>query len=141
MTDLSSTGRPSVLVVGGGYGGINAAKALDDVADVTLVDPTEAFVHNVAAWRTLVEPEWLDRIFLPYAHLLANGRFVRDRAVAVDGTPRHARLRRRARARLPRARHRLLVSVPGQDRGARHRLRPIPRSARLMTRCSPPTAR
>ena len=84
MTDLS-TGRPSVVVVGGGYGGINAAKALDDVADVTLVDPTEAFVHNIAAWRALVEPEWLDRIFLPYAHLLANGRFVRDRAVAVDG--------------------------------------------------------
>ena len=84
MTDTSSD-RASVVVVGGGYGGINAAKALDDVADVTLVDPTEAFVHNVAGWRTLVEPEWLDRIFLPYAHLLAHGRFVRDRAVAVDG--------------------------------------------------------
>ena len=79
------TGRASVLVLGGGYGGISAAKALEDVADVTLVDPTEAFVHNVAAWRTLVEPEWIDRIFLPYAHLLANGRFLRDRAVDVDG--------------------------------------------------------
>ena len=42
-------------------------------------------MHNVAAWRTLVEPEWLDRIFLPYEHLLAHGRFLRDRAVAVDG--------------------------------------------------------
>src|SRR3954451_18729099 len=84
MTD-KPTGRPSVVVVGGGYGGINAAKALDDVADVTLVDPSEAFFHNVAAWRTLVEPEWLERIFLPYAHLLANGRFLRDRAVRVHG--------------------------------------------------------
>jgi NADH dehydrogenase FAD-containing subunit len=74
-----------VVILGGGYGGINAAKALDDVADVTLVDPTEAFVHNVAAWRSLVEPEWLDRIFLPYEHLLVHGRFVRDRAVAVEG--------------------------------------------------------
>src|SRR5229473_5618939 len=81
----TSTGRASVVVLGGGYGGINAAKALDDVADVTLVDPTEAFVHNVASWRALVEPEWLDRIFLPYEHLLANGTFVRDRAVEVDG--------------------------------------------------------
>ena len=43
-------GGGAVVVVGGGYGGINAAKALDDVADVTLVDPTEAFVHNIAAW-------------------------------------------------------------------------------------------
>jgi apoptosis-inducing factor 2 len=84
MTD-THTGRASVVVIGGGYGGINAAKALDEVADVTLVDPTEAFVHNVAAWRSLVEPEWLDRIFLPYEHLLVNGRFVRDRAVGVDG--------------------------------------------------------
>jgi NADH dehydrogenase FAD-containing subunit len=84
MADTPTT-RPSVVVVGGGYGGINAAKALDDVADVTLVDPTEAFVHNVAAWRALVDPEWLDRIFYPYEHLLAAGRFLRDRAVAVDG--------------------------------------------------------
>jgi NADH dehydrogenase FAD-containing subunit len=77
--------RPSVVVVGGGYGGINTAKALDEIAAVTLVDPTEAFVHNVASWRALVEPEWLDRIFLPYDHLLTNGRFVQDRAVAVNG--------------------------------------------------------
>jgi NADH dehydrogenase FAD-containing subunit len=77
--------RPTVVVLGGGYGGIHAAKALDDVADVTLVDPKDAFVHNVAAGRTLVEPEWLDRIFFPYEHLLASGTFVHDRAVEVDG--------------------------------------------------------
>src|SRR5258705_13018652 len=84
MTDTSS-GRASVVVLGGGYGGIRVAKALDDVADVTLVDPTEAFVHNVASWRALVDPEWLERIFFPYQHLLAHGRFLRGRAVAVDG--------------------------------------------------------
>src|ERR1700737_4281041 len=81
----NSTARPSVVVIGGGYGGINAAKALDDVADITLVDPTEAFVHNIAAWRALVDPAWLDRIFYPYEHLLAHGRVLRDRAVAIDG--------------------------------------------------------
>jgi len=84
MTD-TRTARPSVAVIGGGYGGINAAKALDDIADVTLVDPTDAFVHNVAAWRALVDPEWLDRIFFPYEHLLVHGRFVRDRAAAING--------------------------------------------------------
>jgi NADH dehydrogenase FAD-containing subunit len=84
MVDTPTAGA-SVIVLGGGYGGINAAKALDDVADVTLVDPTEAFVHNVAAWRALVDPEWLERIFFPYEHLLTHGRFLRDRAVAVDG--------------------------------------------------------
>lgn len=76
--------EPSVVVLGGGYGGINAAKALDDVADVTLVAPSDSFVHNVAAWRALVEPEWLDRIFFPYERLLHRGRFLRDRAVEAD---------------------------------------------------------
>jgi NADH dehydrogenase FAD-containing subunit len=80
-----SNGSPTVLVVGGGYGGIRVAKALDDVAAVTLLDPKEAFVHNIAAWRALVEPEWLDRIFFPYERLLAKGRFVRGSAASVDG--------------------------------------------------------
>jgi NADH dehydrogenase FAD-containing subunit len=77
--------RPNVVVLGGGYGGIRVAKPLDAVADVTLVDPTDAFLHNVAAWRALVAPEWIERIFFPYDRLLARGRFVRDRAVAVAG--------------------------------------------------------
>lgn len=81
----ASSNRPSVAVIGGGYGGITVAKALDDVAAVTLVDPKDAFVHNVAAWRALVEPEWLERIFFPYERLLASGRFVRDRAVEIEG--------------------------------------------------------
>lgn len=77
--------RPSVVVLGGGYGGHKVAKLLDDVADVTLVDPSDAFVHNVASWRALVEPEWLERIFRPYDRLLVHGRFLRDHAVAVEG--------------------------------------------------------
>ncbi|PZF83411.1 NAD(P)/FAD-dependent oxidoreductase [Jiangella anatolica] len=85
MTETNGS-RPSVVVVGGGFAGIHAAKALDEVADVTLVDPSDTFLHNLASWRALVQPEWLDRIFLPYDRLLAHGRFVRDRAVDADGT-------------------------------------------------------
>ncbi|SDH07966.1 NAD(P)/FAD-dependent oxidoreductase [Nonomuraea jiangxiensis] len=81
----NAAARPRVVVLGGGYGGFKAAKLLDDVADVTLVDPSDAFMLNVAALRALVQPEWLDRIFLPYRRLLNHGRFLRDRAVAVDG--------------------------------------------------------
>jgi apoptosis-inducing factor 2 len=84
MTGTGSTERSTVAVIGGGYGGFKAAKALDEFTDVTLVEPRDAFVHNVAALRALVEPEWLSRIFIPYDKLLANGRVVRDRAVAVD---------------------------------------------------------
>ncbi len=78
--------RPSVVVIGGGYGGVNVAKALDEVADVTLVEPKDAFFHNVAALRGLVDPGFLPTIFIPYGGLLANGRVVHDRAEDVDGS-------------------------------------------------------
>jgi len=75
---------PTVVVIGGGYAGVNVAKALDDVADVVLVEPKDAFMHNIAALRALVDPSWLPRMYLPYDRLLANGRVVRDRAAKVD---------------------------------------------------------
>ncbi|TCK22096.1 NAD(P)/FAD-dependent oxidoreductase [Pseudonocardia endophytica] len=73
----------TVAIIGGGYGGVLAARELDAVADVVLVEPRDAFVHNVAALRALVDPSWVDEIFLPYGSLLRRGRVVRDRAVEV----------------------------------------------------------
>ncbi|MEU8266634.1 FAD-dependent oxidoreductase [Sphaerisporangium sp. NPDC049002] len=84
MKTIAPDWQPTVAVIGGGYGGIRVAKALDDVADVVLVEPKDAFVHNVAALRALVDPAWLPRIFMPYDNLLTRGRVVRDRAAAVD---------------------------------------------------------
>jgi NADH dehydrogenase FAD-containing subunit len=75
---------PTVVVVGGGYGGITVAKALDDIADVILVEPRDTFVHNVAALRAAVQPDWADRLFIPYDGLLARGQVRRDRAVRVS---------------------------------------------------------
>jgi len=75
--------RATAVVIGGGYGGVNVAKALDDVLDVVLVEPRDAFVHNIAALRALVDPAFLPKIFLPYDRLLTHGRVVRDRAVEV----------------------------------------------------------
>src|SRR3954462_3465938 len=74
----------TVVIVGGGYGGVATAKALDDIADVVLVEPKDAFVHNIAALRGLVDPEWTDRVFYPYERLLSRGRVIQDRAVRVD---------------------------------------------------------
>ena len=73
-----------MVIIGGGYGGINVARELDDVASVVLVEPKDAFVHNVAALRALVDPAWLPRIYLPYGGLLSHGRVAADRAVKVD---------------------------------------------------------
>ncbi len=80
----SSRARPTVVVLGGGYAGIQVARPLDDEADVVLVEPKDDFVHNVAALRALVDPSWLERIYLPYAGLLSHGRVIRDRAIKAD---------------------------------------------------------
>jgi NADH dehydrogenase FAD-containing subunit len=80
----SSPAQPTVAVIGGGYAGIYLAKALDDVTHVVLIEPKDAFVHNVAALRALADPSWLPRIFMPYGGLLARGEVVRDRAVKVE---------------------------------------------------------
>jgi NADH dehydrogenase FAD-containing subunit len=73
-----------VVVVGGGYGGTALAKALDETAEVVLVEPKDAFMHNIAALRALADPSWLPRIFLPYEGLLRHGRVVRDRVVLAE---------------------------------------------------------
>ena len=57
--------RPTVVVIGGGYGGIGVAKALDADVDVVLVEPKDAFVHNIGALRALVEPAFLPKMRRP----------------------------------------------------------------------------
>ncbi|GAA1598268.1 FAD-dependent oxidoreductase [Actinomadura kijaniata] len=74
----------TVVVVGGGYGGASVARALDERADVVLVEPRDAFVQNAVAMRALARPEWADSMFFPYDRLLERGRVVRDRAVSVE---------------------------------------------------------
>src|ERR1700748_977990 len=76
--------RPVVVVLGGGYAGVQVARPLDDLADVVLVEPKDHFVHNVAALRALVDPSWLERIYLPYTALLGAGRVIQDRVVKAD---------------------------------------------------------
>lgn len=74
----------TVAVIGGGYGGVAVAKALDAVTDVTLIEPKDSFVHNVAALRAIVDPQWVDQVFFPYDRLLSRGEVVHERAVNVD---------------------------------------------------------
>src|SRR3979409_2102288 len=76
--------RRTVVVIGGGYGGVGVAKALDAAVDVVLVEPKDAFIHNIGALRALVDPAFLPKIFMPYDRLLARGRVVHDRAVEVS---------------------------------------------------------
>ncbi|TCL00393.1 NADH dehydrogenase FAD-containing subunit [Shimia isoporae] len=76
-------GKKKIVIVGGGYVGFEVAQKLDAVADVTLIEQREAFVQPPAAIRSLVQPELLEQIILPYDGLLKSGRVVRGRAVSV----------------------------------------------------------
>ena len=64
-----------VVVIGGGYGGITVAGGLDDVADVTLVEQKDQFVHHAAALRAAVDSVWGHTVFMPYSHSLQNTWF------------------------------------------------------------------
>ncbi|AOZ72551.1 FAD-dependent oxidoreductase [Boudabousia tangfeifanii] len=74
-----------VVVVGGGYGGITVAGGLDDIAEVTLVEQKDQFVHHAASLRAAVDPVWSRAIFMPYTRLLRNGRVINAPAMGVQG--------------------------------------------------------
>lgn len=73
-----------LVIVGGGYVGWEVAHALDTHADVTLIEPREAFVHVPAMIRALLQPELLERAILPYDRLLTRGRVLRARVASVE---------------------------------------------------------
>ncbi len=62
-----------VVVVGGGYAGIEAAKSLDKAFDVTLVAGADCFRHIVYGLRASALPEEAPRMLVPYDGLLARG--------------------------------------------------------------------
>ncbi len=75
-----------IAIIGGGYIGAELAKALDNTADVTLIEPRSHFVHAPAMIRAVVDPSLLDRALIPYDRLLKNGRVIRTRASGIDAT-------------------------------------------------------
>lgn len=72
-----------VAVIGGGYGGITVAGGLDDVADVTLIEQKDQFVHHAAALRAAVDSVWGHTIFMPYTRLLERGNLVHGTCMGV----------------------------------------------------------
>jgi len=86
--------KPVVLIIGGGYGGVAAAKALDGTAkfNVVLIDRKNYFLHNLGNLRASVDIKFSNQILVPYNKLLANGNFVQgyvneitDKAVHIEG--------------------------------------------------------
>ncbi|MEM9854412.1 MAG: FAD-dependent oxidoreductase [Pseudomonadota bacterium] len=75
--------KKSLVIVGGGYIGIELAQAVTDSYAVTLVEPREAFVHAPAMLRALVDSEVRDQALIPYARALKEGKLVKARATEI----------------------------------------------------------
>lgn len=75
-----------ITIIGGGYIGTELAKALDAVAEVTLIEQNSHFVHAPAMVRAVVDPKILDRALIPYDGLLKRGRVVRGVAKSISET-------------------------------------------------------
>ncbi len=74
-----------ITIIGGGYAGTMLARELDTHANITLIEPREKWVHNVAMIRAMARPELLDEIVMPYGGLLKRGKIIRGRVASIDG--------------------------------------------------------
>ncbi|SFR56403.1 NADH dehydrogenase, FAD-containing subunit [Yoonia tamlensis] len=75
-----------IAIIGGGYVGIELAKSLENIAEVTLIEQNSHFVHAPAMVRAVVDPSILARALIPYDTLLQRGRIVRAVAQSVSET-------------------------------------------------------
>ncbi|MEM6310714.1 MAG: FAD-dependent oxidoreductase [Pseudomonadota bacterium] len=73
----------SLVVVGGGYAGVELAKGLENDLNVTLVEPRDRFVHAPAMLRSLVDPDTRGKAIIPYDKLLTKGQWVKSMATEV----------------------------------------------------------
>ena len=89
MGNSSSSSAPpknscEVVIVGGGFGGIHVAMQLDSYCKVILIDPKDAFHHNIAGLRCVVEPSFTKKTLIPYEGALKHGTFFKDRVVSCN---------------------------------------------------------
>ncbi|XP_076831141.1 ferroptosis suppressor protein 1 isoform X2 [Brachyhypopomus gauderio] len=83
---LSINDSVHVVIVGGGFGGIEAAQQLKHYGvPFMLIDPLDAFHHNVAALRASVQSGFAQQTFIPYKETFGLS-FLRGRVIQVDTT-------------------------------------------------------
>ena len=100
LAGCASFGKPSigrVVVIGGGYGGLTAAKYArlwsDGAIDVTLVDPNDAFISCPISNLVLGGSKTMADITVSYAGLEKHGvKRLRDTVAAIDVDRKEVRL-------------------------------------------------
>jgi NADPH-dependent 2,4-dienoyl-CoA reductase/sulfur reductase-like enzyme len=110
----AAPGAPRVVVIGGGYGGAGAAKAIKMWApeiDVVLIEPDAHFISCPVSNLVLAGNTTIQEITMGRQGLAARGvRIVLDEATAIDAPKREVRLARGAAVPYDR-----LIVSPGVD--------------------------
>lgn len=78
---MAAIGQKKVVVIGGGYGGVEAAKSMDKAFDVALITGRESFLHVVGGLRASVVPGYHQRLLIPYEKTLKRGKVRRFSAL------------------------------------------------------------
>ena len=103
-------GRPRVLIVGAGFGGLQCAKALRRTpVDVTIVDPRDYHLFTPLLYQVascVLNPSEVAAPIRKVFRGAPNVRYRQDEVVALDHDARSATLRRAVRCRVRRVRDR-----------------------------------
>lgn len=76
--------KQHIIIIGGGYAGVNLAREIDSVADVTLIEQRDMFVHTFPLLRAATDPTWLERACIPYDRLLHHGTVIQAAASHIE---------------------------------------------------------
>ncbi|CAG8506388.1 1609_t:CDS:2 [Ambispora leptoticha] len=74
---MESSTKPNIIIVGGGYAGVQVAQDLDKslsrTHQIILIEKKTHFYHAVGSLRAMVEENFEEKILVPYTLLLKNG--------------------------------------------------------------------
>lgn len=76
--------KPTVLIIGGGYGGLRTAAGLADHANVTVIDRNTYFHHKAAALRAMLFSGWEDRTYVDFDKIGMDATFVQGDVTKID---------------------------------------------------------
>jgi len=66
-----SKSKPTVIIIGAGYGGVHLAVDLDKSQEfrVLLIERNAYFTHNIAALRAVTQDTWIDNVILDHSNI------------------------------------------------------------------------
>ena len=89
----SARNESKVVIVGGGYGGVNVAINLDNYCHVILIDPKPFFHHCIASLRAAVTSAGFEKkVMIPYEPAIKNGEFKQGTVIGVNTSEKYVTL-------------------------------------------------